>query len=48
MPAELPKQYDPKEAQQRWLQFWNERGYFIIRAASEAEARDKAIRRRRS
>jgi valyl-tRNA synthetase len=25
---ELPKQYDPREAQQRWLQFWNERGYF--------------------
>ena len=27
MPTELPKQYDPKEAQQRWLTFWNERGY---------------------
>src|SRR5579884_3991269 len=24
----LAKQYDPHEAQQRWLQFWNERGYF--------------------
>jgi valyl-tRNA synthetase len=27
MPIELPKQYDPHEAQKRWLQFWNERGY---------------------
>ena len=28
MPTELPKQYDPQDAQQRWLRFWNERGYF--------------------
>src|SRR6516165_9844878 len=28
---ELPKQYDPKEAQQRWLAFWDERGYFHSR-----------------
>jgi valyl-tRNA synthetase len=28
MATELPKQYDPKEAQQRWLRFWDERGYF--------------------
>jgi valyl-tRNA synthetase len=28
MPTELPKQYDPKEAQEKWLKFWNERGYF--------------------
>jgi valyl-tRNA synthetase len=28
MATELPKAYDPKEAQQRWLQFWDERGYF--------------------
>jgi valyl-tRNA synthetase len=27
MATELPRQYDPREAQQRWLQFWNERGY---------------------
>src|SRR5256884_4890034 len=27
MPAELPKQYDPKEAQERWLAFWDQRGY---------------------
>src|SRR3954453_19675288 len=25
---ELPKQYDPHEAQQKWLTFWNEQGYF--------------------
>jgi valyl-tRNA synthetase len=28
MATELPPQYDPKEAQQRWLTFWAERGYF--------------------
>src|SRR5271166_6931344 len=27
MTTELPKQYDPKEAQQRWLQFWENQGY---------------------
>src|SRR6266851_5046746 len=31
MPIELPKQYDPHEAQKRWLQFWTERGYFHSR-----------------
>ena len=25
---ELPKQYDPQQAQQRLLEFWNQRGYF--------------------
>jgi valyl-tRNA synthetase len=25
---ELPKQFDPKEAQQKWLALWTERGYF--------------------
>jgi valyl-tRNA synthetase len=28
MPTELPKQYDAREAQERWLKFWAERGYF--------------------
>jgi valyl-tRNA synthetase len=28
MAMELPKQHDPQEAQKRWLQFWDERGYF--------------------
>jgi valyl-tRNA synthetase len=28
MATELPKQYDPHEAQQRWLAFWDERGFF--------------------
>jgi valyl-tRNA synthetase len=28
MATELAKQYDPREAQQRWLQFWEEHGYF--------------------
>jgi valyl-tRNA synthetase len=31
MAIELPKQYDPHAAQQRWLQFWNEHGYFHSR-----------------
>src|SRR5262249_40401974 len=29
--TELPKQYDPQEAQERWLRFWDERGYFHSR-----------------
>src|SRR5258707_5956818 len=28
MADELPKQYDPKAAQARWLQFWDERKFF--------------------
>jgi valyl-tRNA synthetase len=28
MATELPKAYDPKAAQEKWLTFWNERGYF--------------------
>ena len=28
MATELPKQYDPKEAQARWLRCWEEHGYF--------------------
>src|SRR5437588_1213903 len=31
MATELPKQYDPQEAQQRWLKFWHEHGYFHAR-----------------
>jgi valyl-tRNA synthetase len=31
MPTELPKQYDPHDAQKRWLQLWSERGYFHSR-----------------
>src|SRR5438445_2530483 len=27
MATELPKQYDPKEAQEKWLAFWDARGY---------------------
>jgi valyl-tRNA synthetase len=26
--ADLPKQYDPREAQDRWYPFWRDRGYF--------------------
>src|SRR5262245_26504630 len=31
MPTELPKAYDPREAQAKWLTFWEERGYFHSR-----------------
>src|ERR1700739_3127324 len=31
MTTELSKQYDPREAQQRWPQFWEEQGYFPSR-----------------
>ncbi len=31
MPTELPKAYDPRQAQERWLSFWSERGYFHSR-----------------
>jgi valyl-tRNA synthetase len=31
MATELPKQYDPRAAQKRWLDFWDERGYFHSR-----------------
>jgi valyl-tRNA synthetase len=31
MAAEIPKQYDPHEAQKRWLEFWDQRGYFHSR-----------------
>jgi valyl-tRNA synthetase len=31
MATELPKQYDPKEAQLRWLAFWDQGGYFHSR-----------------
>src|SRR5262245_20278106 len=31
MPTELPKQYNPQEAQAKWLNFWTQRGYFHSR-----------------
>jgi valyl-tRNA synthetase len=31
MATELPKQYDPHEAQQRWLAYWDEHGFFHSR-----------------
>jgi valyl-tRNA synthetase len=31
MATDLPKQYDPREAQERCLKFWDERGYFHSR-----------------
>jgi valyl-tRNA synthetase len=32
--ADLPKQYDPQAAQERWYAFWVEKGYFHADAAS--------------
>ena len=32
--AELPKQYDPQDAQRRWYQFWLDKGYFHADVAS--------------
>ncbi len=32
---ELPKQYDPREAQRRWYDFWLERGYFRAEAKGD-------------
>jgi valyl-tRNA synthetase len=34
MATELPKAYDPQEAQPRWLAFWKEHGYFHSRPDS--------------
>jgi valyl-tRNA synthetase len=31
MTTEIPKQFDPREAQKRWLEFWDQRGYFHSR-----------------
>ena len=35
MAAEIPKQYDPAGAQQRWYAEWSERGYFDAEPNSE-------------
>ena len=37
MPIELPKAYEPKDAQQKWLTFWDERGYFHADPAKPGE-----------
>src|SRR5262249_17777921 len=34
MATELPKQYDPRDAQERWLRLWEEHGYFHSRPDS--------------
>jgi len=33
--ADLPKQYDPQDAQRRWYDFWLEQGYFHADPASD-------------
>jgi valyl-tRNA synthetase len=33
--SDLPKQYDPQEAQRRWYAFWLERGYFHADPATD-------------
>lgn len=37
MPAELPKQYDPQDAQKRWLAYWQERGFGMARPDAERQ-----------
>jgi valyl-tRNA synthetase len=37
MSMELPKHYDPREAQERWLRFWDERGFFHARPDANRE-----------
>jgi valyl-tRNA synthetase len=37
MSMELPKHYDPREAQERWLRLWNERGFFHARPDANRE-----------
>ena len=32
---DLPKQYDPQDAQRRWYEFWVSRGYFHADPASD-------------
>jgi valyl-tRNA synthetase len=34
---EIPKQYDPKDAQDRWYKVWTERGYFHADPTSDRE-----------
>src|SRR5882724_11699074 len=38
MANELPKAYDPREAQERWLSFWEEHGYFHSRPDSSRDS----------
>src|SRR5208282_6005692 len=35
---EIPKQYDPKDAQDRWYEFWVQNGYFHADPASDRQA----------
>jgi len=35
---EIPKQYDPKDAQDRWYEFWVQNGYFHADPASDRPA----------
>jgi valyl-tRNA synthetase len=37
MTMELPKHYDPREAQEKWLSFWNEHGFFHARPDSNRQ-----------
>src|SRR5258708_4592835 len=37
MPTELPKAYDPREAQAKWLKFWDERGFSHSRPDANRE-----------
>lgn len=42
MPTELPKAYDPKDAQQKWLRVWDECGYFHSEPDGASEPAEQA------
>ena len=48
MNADLPKQYDPQDAQDRWYDFWLEKGYFHADPASREAALHASSSRRRT
>ena len=39
MPTEIPKTYDPQDAQSRWLAFWDQHALFRARAETAARVR---------
>ena len=39
MSSEMPKEYDPREAESRWYAFWDERGLFTA-GGDEDDARE--------
>ena len=46
--ADLPKQYDPQDAQRRWYDFWVEKGYFHADPSRRSRPIRSSSRRRTS